>query len=83
MWVRPNRDGFAARRRKVAHAARVWSDCPAREPRAPRQYPTRQVSILEVAVTSAADDVLTMEGRWQAKLQSVAMGLNKNWAGTV
>ncbi len=43
-----------------------------------------QVSILEVAGTSAtADDVLTMEGRWQAKLQSVAMGLNKNWAGTV
>ena len=41
-----------------------------------------QVSILEVAGTSAtADDVLSMEGRWQAKLQSVAMGLNKNWAG--
>lgn len=40
------------------------------------------MSILEVAGTSAADtDILTMEGRWQAKLQSLAMGLNKSWAG--
>jgi hypothetical protein len=41
-----------------------------------------QVSILEVAGTSAAtDDILKMEGRWQAKLQSQEMGLNRNWAG--
>jgi hypothetical protein len=40
-----------------------------------------QVSILEVAGTSATtDDVLTMEGRWQAKLQSREMGLNRNLA---
>ncbi len=33
-----------------------------------------QVSILEVAGTSAtADDILTMEGRWQSKLQSLKM----------
>ncbi|MEP7339156.1 MAG: GIY-YIG nuclease family protein [Acidobacteriota bacterium] len=41
-----------------------------------------QVSILEVAGTSAtADDILSMEGRWQSKLQSQEMGLNRNWAG--
>ncbi len=41
-----------------------------------------QVSILEVAGTSATpDDILAMEGRWQSKLQSLAMGLNRNWAG--
>ena len=41
-----------------------------------------QVSILEVAGTSAtAEDILAMEGRWQVKLQSIAMGLNRNWAG--
>lgn len=41
-----------------------------------------QVSILEVAGTSATtDDILTMEGRWQSKLQSREMGLNRNWAG--
>jgi len=40
-----------------------------------------QVSILEVAGTSATiEDVLTMEGRWQSKLQSGEMGLNRNWA---
>ena len=40
-----------------------------------------QVSILEVAGTSATtDDILTMEGRWQSKLQSLEMGLNRNWA---
>jgi hypothetical protein len=40
-----------------------------------------QVSILEVAGTSATiDDVLAMEGRWQSKLQSREMGLNRNWA---
>lgn len=41
-----------------------------------------QMSILEVAGTSATpDDILKMEGRWQAKLQSREMGLNRNWAG--
>jgi hypothetical protein len=41
-----------------------------------------QVSILEVAGTAATtDDILTMEGRWQSKLQSREMGLNRNWAG--
>lgn len=41
-----------------------------------------QVSILEVAGTSATtEDILRMEGRWQAKLQSREMGLNRNLAG--
>ncbi len=40
-----------------------------------------QVSILEVAGSTASDqDILAMEGRWQSKLQSREMGLNKNWA---
>jgi len=40
-----------------------------------------QVSILEVAGTSATtEDILIMEGRWQSKLQSREMGLNRNWA---
>ncbi|HUG94182.1 MAG TPA: GIY-YIG nuclease family protein [Planctomycetaceae bacterium] len=40
-----------------------------------------QVSILEVAGSSAtADEIHQMEGRWQAKLQSREMGLNRNWA---
>ena len=40
-----------------------------------------QVSILEVAGSSATtDDILEMEGRWQAKLQSREMGLNRNIA---
>jgi len=40
-----------------------------------------QVSILEVAGTSAtAEDIGIMEGRWQAKLQSREMGLNRNVA---
>jgi hypothetical protein len=40
-----------------------------------------QVSILEVAGTSATiEDVRMMEGRWQAKLQSKEMGLNRNIA---
>ena len=47
--------------------------------REPSDY---QVSILEVA-GSAADEqqMLAMEGLWQTKLQGMAMGLNKNWAG--
>jgi hypothetical protein len=41
-----------------------------------------QISILEVAGTSATgDDILKMEGRWQSKLQSRDMGLNRNLAG--
>lgn len=41
-----------------------------------------QVSILEVAGTSAtSEDIQTMEGRWQCKLQSREMGLNRNLAG--
>ncbi|HRQ37413.1 MAG TPA: GIY-YIG nuclease family protein [Chloroflexota bacterium] len=40
-----------------------------------------QVSILEVAGTSATShDILMMEGRWQSKLQSQEMGLNRNLA---
>jgi hypothetical protein len=40
-----------------------------------------QVSILEVAGTSAtSDDIRTMEGRWQSKLRSHEMGLNRNLA---
>lgn len=40
-----------------------------------------QVSILEVAGTSATtDDILAMEGQWQSKLQSQEMGLNRNLA---
>ena len=41
-----------------------------------------QVSILEVAGTSTTEkEILTMEGRWQSKLQSMEMGLNLNKAG--
>jgi hypothetical protein len=43
--------------------------------REPSDY---QVSILEVAGTS--DDIAAMEGRWQRKLQSQEMGLNRNLA---
>ena len=40
-----------------------------------------QVSILEVAGTAAnAADICAMEGRWQLKLQSREMGLNRNLA---
>jgi hypothetical protein len=47
--------------------------------REPSDY---QVSILEVAGTSETDDdIRRMEGRWQSKLQSREMGLNRNWAG--
>jgi hypothetical protein len=38
-----------------------------------------RVSILEVAGSSAtSDDILKMESRWMAKLQSREMGLNRN-----
>lgn len=47
--------------------------------REPSDY---QVSILEVAGTSATpDDIRVMEGSWQRKLQSREMGLNRNLAG--
>ena len=40
-----------------------------------------QVAILEVAGTAADHDaILSMEGRWQRKLQSKEMGLNRNLA---
>lgn len=40
-----------------------------------------QISILEVAGTSATEEeILMMEGRWQSKLQSREMGLNRNLA---
>jgi hypothetical protein len=43
-----------------------------------------QLSILEVAGTSATnDDIQIMEGRWQTKLQSQEMGLNRNLAKKV
>lgn len=46
--------------------------------REPSDY---QISILEVAGTSAThEDILAMEGRWQHKLQSNEMGLNRNLA---
>jgi len=46
--------------------------------RKPSDY---QVSISEVAGSSATvDDILAMEGRWQSKLQSKDMGLNRNLA---
>ncbi|MFX8523724.1 hypothetical protein ABTM10_19505, partial [Acinetobacter baumannii] len=38
-----------------------------------------QVSILETVGISATDaDLLALEGRWKAKLQSREMGLNRN-----
>lgn len=44
--------------------------------REPSDY---QVSILEVAGSAATtDDILAMERRWKAKLQSQEMGLNRN-----
>jgi hypothetical protein len=46
-----------------------------------RELSDYQVSILEVAGTSlTVEDVLAMEGRWQRKLQSKDMGLNRNLA---
>ncbi len=46
--------------------------------RAPSDY---QVAILEVAGTAADHrEILSMEGRWQRKLQSREMGLNRNLA---
>jgi hypothetical protein len=44
-----------------------------------RELSDYRVSIPEVAGSSASeDDILKMESRWKAKLQSVEMGLNRN-----
>ena len=46
-----------------------------------RDHSDYQVAILEVAGTAANHkDILEMEGRWQRKLQSREMGLNRNLA---
>ena len=70
-------DGFVGRWHayiQTGHGGNV-----ALKSREPSDY---QVSILEVAGTCATtDDVLAMEGRWQRKLQSRDMGLNRNLAG--
>lgn len=70
-------DGFWGRWQDYIHTGHGGNV--ALKSRDPSDY---QVSILEVAGTSAtADDILTMEGRWQSKLQSQEMGLNRNSAG--
>lgn len=70
-------DGFWGRWRnyvQTGHGGNV-----ALRSRDPSDY---QVSILEVAGTAAVpDDITRMEGRWQSKLRSREMGLNRNWAG--
>jgi hypothetical protein len=44
-----------------------------------REFSDYQVSILEVAGSAAGiEEILAMESRWKAKLQSRAMGLNAN-----
>ena len=44
-----------------------------------RELSDYQVAILEVAGTASTnDDILAMENRWKAKLQSREMGLNRN-----
>lgn len=44
-----------------------------------RDLSNYQISILEIAGTaSTADDIMRMEVRWKAKLQSREMGLNRN-----
>jgi hypothetical protein len=49
-----------------------------------RDHSDYQVSILEVAGTSATEeDISIMEGRWQSKLQSREMGLNRNLAKAI
>ena len=58
---------------KTGHGGNV-----ALKSRDPSDY---QVAILEVAGTAAShEDILEMEGRWQLKLQSRKMGLNRNIA---
>lgn len=49
-----------------------------------REISDYQVSILEVAGSSATiEEIHEMEGRWQSKLQSREMGLNRNLASQV
>ncbi|SMF61741.1 hypothetical protein SAMN06295910_0734 [Allosphingosinicella indica] len=61
--------------RWVQHAGRQ-GDAIAFRSRAPSDY---RVSILEVAGSLATDqDIIVMEQRWKAKLQSREMGLNRN-----
>ena len=68
--------GFLSRLRDYLHTGHGGNV--ALKSREPSDY---QVSILEVAGSSATpDDIHAMEGRWQTKLQSRAMGLNRNLA---
>ncbi len=69
-------DGFWGRWMNYIHSGHGGNV--ALKTRDPSDYHT---SILEVAGTSAnADDIRAMEGRWQLKLQSQEMGLNRNLA---
>jgi hypothetical protein len=67
-------DGFIGRWREyvqTGHGGNI-----ALKSRDPSDY---QISILEVAGSTASrEDILKMEGRWKAKLQSTEMGLNRN-----
>lgn len=71
-------EGFLGRWREYArtgHGGNVGL-----KSREPSDY---QVSILEVAGSSATkEEILRMEGLWQAKFQSREMGLNRNLAGS-
>ncbi|NLX20442.1 MAG: GIY-YIG nuclease family protein [Phycisphaerae bacterium] len=69
-------EGFWGRWQEYVHTGHGGNV--ALKSRDPSDY---QVSILEVAGTSATvEDVLRMETRWQRKLQSKDMGLNRNLA---
>ncbi|MBC7767212.1 MAG: GIY-YIG nuclease family protein [Phycisphaerales bacterium] len=66
--------GFVGR--WMQYAATGHGENVALKSRDPSDY---RISILEVAGSAAnADDVLAMEARWKAKLQSREMGLNRN-----
>ena len=67
-------DGFLGRWREYARTGHGGNI--ALKSRDPSDY---QVSILEVAGSaSTLLDILQMEQRWKAKLQSIEMGLNRN-----
>ena len=69
-------DGFWSRWQEYIHSGHGGNV--GLRSREPSNY---QVSILEVAGTAATThDILVMEGRWQLKLQSQEMGLNRNLA---